>query len=603
MEDTEAYDLIRGFQMDVMPGESPLMTWSTWRDTAATMSAYIKMRLGYGEHETFDLLVQSNMYNANRMNYLYVSSSSVVNDQLVNANFLSGLYIYRVDSIERVGQKGSRTATDNSECVMRFTCTLDLLATLYMHESVNTGTPSFTLDGRWRRLPFQAVVEPFQVRPAQMKRTGTQTLLNDEIIVTRGSGDYHLCWMEISYTKNGVINRVGTFAVYNREDALPISQNEQYPSVWLVISKPIQVFGDFADPANIISIMISIRCPYVYNNIMDISYTYPQLECNDLSDMPWTRGPQSEVDQSYYVYYHTRNGTGVKSAMRREEREGYITLTELERNCGQVVLYDTNDNMVGTIDTRYATDTYTDPQTRVTYPAIKYYMRTYCNDIRITTEIRLTDGTLMRFSEGISMYASSAWQEYARGQLEYDREMAAMSQEKITNTMWQNLSGSIANGAIAAIGGNPGRGVGVASVGMISSVMGYASEYSMPRKEQEAKEQLMRNTPDTLYSNGVGNDYVEQLRRVRFGYFAVNAPSGITDAEMENYIEYSGYPVTDLQVGVTMAQLNTIGRGFLQANALMDVAEGSTSKMCVGHMRTLLDRQLRQGVHFKVITT
>lgn len=606
---TEGHDTLTGFRLDVMPGESPLMSYSKWTELGyptRVMNISIKMRLGYGEHETFELQVSGQQYHGLEINYIMVMGNNVSSNTLQYGPLVSGLYIYRVDSIERIGMKGSMDNRSNLNCVARLTCTLDVLATLYLHENNGgTHTAGFTLNARWNRLPFRAVIEPFQVRPAQMERNSTQNLPVQIITAIDGNnGTRQLCWVEMVVAHSGIA-RYGTFADISEGQNNTHTQYDSgtwdlYPSLKIVMGFPTRITSVNISASEILSVAITARCPYKYKmktvEIAGVTYTYPVLLQDDgVTEVEFN--PGAEVANQRWSAYITDKPNGPGTA----EYEGEFTLNDsLQLFSSKVMVYDVNENIVGSIDTRYADFSPTEelPDRYV----IHYKTRTYFNDNVHITEIELKDGTLIRFPEGNVSFISDSWNEYARAQLLYDRELLAMSQDKIMTDTALGLSNALVNGAFGGIAGGVGLGALTGAASGITSVISAMQERQMNERGQAAKENLMKNTADTLFSTNSGYGYVICLRFGRYGFIAMNQPKGVTASEVDEYLKYAGYPVTDTYVGVTMVQLNTTGQGFLRANALLNVIEGNPTKVCTGYLRNVLDRQLRQGIHFKVIT-
>lgn len=566
------------------------------------------MRLGYGEHETFEVLESGEQYESQWANYIMVMGNSVLNGVLQSGQLISGLYVYRVDSIERVGMKGFRTDQQyqsNRSCVVRYTCTLDVLATLYLHEN-NGGihTPGFTLNARWSRLPMKAVTEPFQIRPAQMKRL-YRTSFPDDVLTDKREWDgvvhdFTMVWVEATFAHDG-FHTVGTWACIDREDRDYVDTTSGgvvyknfFPSLDLVMQDPTCLYSA-ASVSELVNLAVTVRCPYLYMTVTSGSEVH-HLLCN------------SSLNEIVRSYGKTYEGAGTRERViayqrrymiERSARTFYVNLdddaTKPVATCGQIILYDVNGAQVGNVDVRYA-GVYN------SHTAVKFIQRTYFNGLNHVTELELDDGTVIRFPEGNLMFVGDAWNEYARTQLSYDRELTAMSQEKIMADMWSGITGSLVNGSIAAIGAGKGLGAASAAAGIATTAITAQMESVRLEEKQWAKEHLMQNTPDTIYNSTVGMTYIYNIKRSCFGYVQVMCPDGVSVTEVGNYVKYAGYPVTDLYMGVTMAQLQGTVQGFLQANALLEVIEGNTVKVCAGFLRTVLDRQLRQGIHFKVIT-
>ena len=496
--------------------------------------------------------------------------------------------VYRATGIRQ-----GPVATTNIKQASIISLEIDMFATWYCRTI--SGVPN--MDGRWSRLPMQAVVEPFQIRPAQMMRDSTQALprnIPDCDNSQHYPGGAAIMWCECTFIdSSGNFKTNGTFTSYT-EIWQGGSGNTQYPtklypSYAEIMNDPVKYMGAYT-ASSVVSINLSVRCPYAVFKMNDgATNEYPTLITDSTGNPTFTNKETYRQPNNVVAYFVFEN---YQAVVRKEIMNGEIVLADMQRNMGQVKIYDVCNTMIAAIDTRYAK---TDNGTL----KIKYQAQTINNLNTLQTRLILEDGTEVRFPEAMLPYNGSAYQEYAVAQMGYDRELLAMNQEKVMVDTAMGLTGSIANGAIAGIS-SAGLGAGTAAVGIAGNVVGAYMEYQHNQRTQEAKENLMRNTPDTLYNSMYGTDYVNRwMTTLMPGFAAVNMPDGVTSTEMDDYIARHGYPVSDIPLTVTKTQIAAASEGFIQGE-LTGVL--SIYNIIYGELRRILERQLRAGVHFKVIT-
>ena len=570
----------------------------------------------YGERTEITLNPKAHGANPNQgLDHCdYVMITPKVDDN-GNLNEIIPFLMYRVLDVKEGPQRsvlnssGSKLSDADS---ITYTLQLDPLTTVSMVEYYASANNKHTnITARWSRLPMQAVVEPFQVRPAQMKRNDTQALARNIPTITGGmngvSGTYaNILWCEVSF-----INSSGNFdthGIFTRDDTTmdrsggtPGSPVELYPAIGQIMNDPVRYMGVPA-ASSVIALNISVRCPYECMIYGGGTYMYPVLKkASDSSAMKADTVTYTDPGQGVWV-----NKVYSKSSLNQAKTEtmsSYITVTADQQVLGEVRLYDVCNTLIGAIDTRYAED---DNGTL----KINYTLRTQSNLNGMYSRMTLSDGTEIRFPEGTIPYTGSAYQEYALAQMAYDRELLAMNQERVMVSTAVNLTGSIANGAIASIA-SAGLGAGTAAVGIGGNIADAYMTYQQNERTQKAKEELMRSTPDTLYSTVNGTDYPDRwFASLMPGYAAINMPDGVSSSELSDYVETHGYPVSDIPLTVTHPQLITAGDGFLQANMVQKftVDMTPTPQKLIYYMNnhwflTKLAKQLKAGVHYIIKTS
>jgi hypothetical protein len=571
-------------KMATLTGHTPLMSKTKWKNTSDF--TVIKKRPYDIENCEIELSYAGDL---SEFDYAYIeyNASPAPADAIIPCVYrITG--IRQGDSIRSVAGSGY---TDRINGTAVLSLELDALATWYVNA---TGAPSIT--ARWSHLPMQAVVEPFQVRPAQMMRTSTQALprnIPDCDNSQHYPGGGMIMWCECTFIdSSGNFKTNGTFTSYT-EIWQGGSGNQQYPtklypSYTEIMNDPVKYMGAYT-ASSVVSINLSVRCPYAVFKMNDgATNEYPTLITDSTGNPTFTNKETYRQPNNVVAYFVFEN---YQAVVRKEIMNGEIVLTEMQRNMGQVKIYDVCNTMIAAIDTRYAK---VDNGTL----KIKYQAQTINNLNTLQTRLILEDGTEVRFPEAMLPYNGSAYQEYAVAQMGYDRELLAMNQEKVMVDTALGLTGSIANGAIASIS-SAGLGAGTAAIGIAGNVVGAYMTMQQNQRTQEAKENLMRNTPDTLYNSMYGTDYVNRWVTTQMpGFAAVNMPDGVTESEMIDFIDTHGYPVTDIPLGVTAVHLNYAINGFLQATRLITATIGGKT----GEYFRILDKQLRNGVLFKVIT-
>ena len=566
----------------------------------------------YGERTEITLNPKAHGANPNQAldHCDYVKVEPKVDDN-GNLNEVIPFLMYRVLDVKEGPQRsvlnasGSKLSDADS---ITYVLQLDPLTTISMVEYYASANNKHTnILARWSRLPMQAVIEPFQIRPAQMMRGTPQKL-------TRNISDFYnnyglfknVVWVQMTYINSqGNFYTTGIFAATDNIDlkdkAGGTSQDpaHSYPALKKIINNPDTYMGAPTASA-IISLSISVRCPYEcgIEQIRAGEFELPRLKNRSAQLI----SPSSVVVDEGYNQYVVYNQTQMQGC-DIDTMSGYITVTADEAVLGSVKLYDVCNTLVGSVDTRYAED---DNGTL----KINYTMQTMSNMNTMYTRMVFKDGSEIRFPEGTLPYNGSAYQEYAIAQMKYDRELLAMNQERVMVNAVTGLAGSVANGAIASIA-SAGAGAGTAAVGIGGNILDAYMTYQQNERTQKAKEQLMRNTPDTLYNSVYGLDYpMRWFDTVMPGYAVIEMPAGVTSSELSDYVKTHGYPVSDIPLTVTHPQLITAGDGFLQANMVQKftVDMTPTPQKLIYYMNNhwflgKLAKQLKAGVHYIVKTS
>ncbi len=178
-------------------------------------------------------------------------------------------------------------------------------------------------------------------------------------------------------------------------------------------------------------------------------------------------------------------------------------------------------------------------------------------------------------------YSSSAWKAYQFREMEYDRAELSRANQYAKDKFWSDVAKGFGNGAVA--GGfagthSPKFGAQMGIISMAGAAMGaYADrqvEMANAQRQQENKENLMKNAVNNYYNPGYG------YRLAKNNDFMINIAMPIDD--MENEVKISGYSCT----GNLVASLE---RGFIQGLP-------EPSDAIKGTIRNLITSELQMGV-------
>ncbi len=476
---------------------------------------------------------------------------------------------------------------------------IDMLATYW----VNVGN-SGAITGRWSRLPLPSLgpIEPFQIRPAQMMKTSSVDVPSNLPDMAYGLFDielHNLVYVQINYvTGSSLYTR---FYIASMDEP----SMEVYAFTGSGGRTPFPSLNDLLVNANtgitaseIISINVSNRCPYNVECGTSPQHSDPGIYLTYVSS-----GIKQYVEAQVYTsgtshaYYQVARGIMLGSIpiiklLHSETLE--MTITLAQTYMGYFSVRDGGKNVVGSIDTRY-----TEPVTGTTNRKLSVTVQTISDGVSLYTELILSDGTVIRYPEGNVPFAGDAYKEYSIAQMAYDREMLSINQERVKTNAVTGIVASLTNGAIASIG-NGGLGAATAGVGAIGTAVETMSSLRLTEKEQEAKEKLMRDTPDNAYQTGCGYSYIINILRERGATIELNYPTGITDAELTYFTRSYGYPVTDYQATVSMSDISGATEGFLKMLRVDQVT--IWRKANGGEYRRIFTKQLKNGIHYKVMT-
>lgn len=494
--------------------------------------------------------------------------------------------VYRVTGI-RQGPVATSASSDQSAIV---SLEVDMMATWYAR---NVETPGF--DGIWTRLPMQAAVEPFQVRPAQMGRSKILASL-PEIEHNTHVGD-RIVFVKITVNMSGVLTHLCAFCSVENTDqyldgGLAASNNQfyVYPSLKAIMNDLPLILG--VASGDIYDVSVSEDCPVAYTFTAQGGYAGRDLIVIDGA---------AAVLRNFTVggvTYHVMLSDIHDLIMDWQEKTVLLQLEYYEVAMGQVQLIGSDNTVVTTIDTRYFTYNSGTSKWELT---LIYRLKMDVGSMY--AELQLPDGNVLRFTEGRLPWVGSAWADYVATQRNYDRTIAVVEKDKAQTEMAAGISTSLANGVFTSIFSG-GAGAGTAVLGAAGSIANWYEGERARENELAAKEGLMKSTPGTLYSPEYGVTYLnlmfnsEPMRQI-----CLAMPISVTSSEFDEYVKHHGYPVSNLELTITKTQiLLYYTEGFIQGE-LTAMDPDTDALLKTGEQRRIFERQLRTGIHYKKVTT
>lgn len=520
----------------------------------------------------------------------------MIRDTVYPYNGSNGLLVYvikamRQGPVGKVLNASTGTPVTNDNGTIEFDLELDCLAT-YHANNRGLSTPSdWQLKARWSRYPTPSgPLEQFQVRPAQMKRSKTVDLpSNIPTITYSGHTDDSPLWVQVFVMRewtsgHWMFESYGCICPRSGMNYSAIDNNSPVvtPGWLMIMNDPDSVL----DGMKIVSVSVSRCAPMDFELVTSTTYPYPSAyHPTDSSGavITPTRVGSMPGFNDLYMFQVTNNNS--MDALTLD-----IPLTDKEKLMGSVRIIDACGTPVGSIDTRYAVAATPTDKISASY-------RVFGNGIGLLNELTLSDGTLIKWPAGVMPYNTSAYAEYAMAQMKYDREMLAINQEKVYLDTANGIVGAITNGAVATLISG-GAGAGTAVGGLATAGASAYMTYKHNEQEQTAKENLMKNTPDTAYITGYGTEYITRIKEGFRDIAAVNMPDGVSDGDLTYYVNRHGYPVTDWEN--TLAYSSMPSEGFMQGE-LID-PNGSNVLVRLGEYKRIFARQLKQGIHFKMIS-
>ena len=449
-----------------------------------------------------------------------------------------GYVIPRMYRITNINQNSVNPLSSNAGNSVTLDLQLDALAT------ASWISADCEMRGFFRRSPIDMVGAPFIPRKDVMKYSKEFSLpklaklKNKNVYMYKISGTLP---GTSAWTQGSTDTPAGTFLTifgFCYDDSDNILDNagigKPYPSLLDIMNAPDKC-TPFESVDAITDISISARGVFDSYFLYDVYSGSGVIRPNDSNLVSRTYAGHSWIgNATTYSFVYVTNFSDSPTIKEHSETIS-IELSELERMTGTLKIKDAYGNDVGTIDTRYG---YRDNLNKY---KIDLKVTTRSSLSNINTTVELADGTQQSFPEGHIAFNSDSYQEYSLYERQYDRGAMNLqiqrskreSEEKAVNSMSNILTTGIISGGLSVIGG----GLELAE----NRINKFADEYET-RYAQALKEQKIKDTPDSIYNSEYGADYVILAYKTRHDCVAVTTPATITQAEMNSYIEMTGYP-------------------------------------------------------------
>ena len=301
-----------------------------------------------------------------------------------------------------------------------------------------------------------------------------------------------------------------------------------YPNIQDVISNP-EYMG--LQASTIQDISISVRCPFKYSE----NGLYMNLVKSDGTVIPTNAvGPENAaITGGRFAFYNLSDPTFIHAVPLIETVT--VSLSDLERASGQVIIKDHNGSAVGMIPTSWG-------------DIIEASVQCVGDHGKLLTIVTVND-VEYTIQEGHLPYVGSAWAEYIAYSMSYDRQAMENSIAYANQRMWADLAtgaaGAIQGAAVSAISGSGPLAVlsGLSSFGLgaAGSMIERNISERQARDEQTLAERRVQGQAGTAYSSAYGVIYC--LMNLRHpALIEVDMPEGLTETIDGAYTAVHGYP-------------------------------------------------------------
>ena len=301
-----------------------------------------------------------------------------------------------------------------------------------------------------------------------------------------------------------------------------------YPNIQDVISNP-EYMG--LQASTIQDISISVRCPFKYSE----NGLYMNLVKSDGTVIPTNAvGPENAaITGGRFAFYNLSDPTFIHAVPLIETVT--VSLSDLERASGQVIIKDHNGSAVGMIPTSWG-------------DIIEASVQCVGDHGKLLTIVTVND-VEYTIQEGHLPYVGSAWAEYIAYSMSYDRQAMENSIAYANQRMWADLAtgaaGAVQGAAVSAIGGSGPLAVlsGLSSFGLgaAGSMIERNISERQARDEQALSERRVQGQAGTAYSSAYGVIYC--LMNLRHpALIEVDMPEGLTESIDGAYTSVHGFP-------------------------------------------------------------
>ena len=301
-----------------------------------------------------------------------------------------------------------------------------------------------------------------------------------------------------------------------------------YPNIQDVISNP-EYMG--LQASTIQDISISVRCPFKYSE----NGLYMNLVKSDGTVIPTNAvGPENAaITGGRFAFYNLSDPTFIHAVPLIETVT--VSLSDLERASGQVIIKDHNGSAVGMIPTSWG-------------QTIQASVQCVGDHGKLLTIVTVND-VEYTIQEGHLPYVGSAWAEYIAYSMSYDRQAMENSIAYANDRMWADLAtgaaGAVQGAAVSAISGSGPLAVlsGLSSFGLgaAGSMIERDISERQARDEQALSERRVQGQAGTAYSSAYGVIYC--LMNLRHpALIEVDMPEGLTESIDGAYTSVHGFP-------------------------------------------------------------
>ena len=352
-------------------------------------------------------------------------------------------------------------------------------------------------------------------------------------------------WIQVTSTtyisstgtaKEGTLTTYGMFATVNPRggwgDYVAASGEAEnrmyYPNITDIVSNP-ELMGIQA--STIQDISISARCPFKFVE----SGLYMNLVKTDGAVIPTNAvGPENAaITGGRFAFYNLSDPTFIHAVPLIETVT--VSLSDLERASGQVIIKDHNGSAMGMIPTSWG-------------DIIEASVQCVGDHGKLLTIVTVND-VEYTIQEGHLPYVGSAWAEYIAYSMSYDRQAMENSIAYANDRMWADLAtgaaGAIQGAAVSAISGSGPLAVlsGLSSFGLgaAGSMIERNISERQARDEQALSERRVQGQAGTAYASAYGVIYC--LMNLRHpALIEVDMPEGLTESIDGAYTAVHGYP-------------------------------------------------------------
>ena len=352
-------------------------------------------------------------------------------------------------------------------------------------------------------------------------------------------------WIQVTSTtyisstgtaKEGTLTTYGMFATVNPRggwgDYVAASGEAEnrmyYPNITDIVSNP-ELMGIQA--STIQDISISARCPFKFVE----SGLYMNLVKTDGTVIPTNAvGPENAaITGGRFAFYNLSDPTFIHAVPLIETVT--VSLSDLERASGQVIIKDHNGSAMGMIPTSWG-------------DIIEASVQCVGDHGKLLTIVTVND-VEYTIQEGHLPYVGSAWAEYIAYSMSYDRQAMENSIAYANDRMWADLAtgaaGAIQGAAVSAISGSGPLAVlsGLSSFGLgaAGSMIERNISERQARDEQALAERRVQGQAGTAYSSAYGVIYC--LMNLRHpALIEVDMPEGLTESIDGAYTSVHGFP-------------------------------------------------------------